>query len=153
MPHVVILPFPPLPTKNRHSELICVDQRLSTAYFCIFFGPLEPHLRNFEPGKLVKLLSSPINMRSYMALIIKTQIVALMWAFWGPLATKWVTIYRYYYQKILETPSCVTQTKTSSISELYPCMHQPHHHLSFQWCTILHCEISNYFKWCVFMMT
>ena len=48
-----------------------------------------------------------------MALIMKIPIVALMWAFWGPWTAKWVTIYKYYHQKILDTPSCVTQTKTS----------------------------------------
>ena len=60
-----------------------------------------------------------------MALIMKIPIVALMWAFLVPWTAKWVTIYKYYYQKILETRSFVTQTKTSSISELHPFMHQP----------------------------
>ena len=72
-------------------------------------------------------------MGSYMALIMKMPIVALMWAFLGPWTAKWVTIYKYYIKKIPETPSRVTQTKTSSISELDPCIHQPNHQLSFQW--------------------
>ena len=57
MPRVVIHPFPPLPTQNMHSGQICVDQRLLRAYFGNLFAPLEPHLGNVEPGKLVKLFS------------------------------------------------------------------------------------------------
>ena len=57
MPRVVINPFTPLPTQNRHSGLIFVDKRLLSAYFNNFFAPLEPHLTNFEPGKLVKFFS------------------------------------------------------------------------------------------------
>ena len=138
MPRVVIPPFPPLPTQNMHSGLICVDQRLLTAYFGNFFAPSEPHLGNSEPGKLVKLFSlndlfaiptsfqhPTIKYEFIYGLIMKISIVALMWAFLFSWTAKWVTIYKYYYQKILETRSFVTQTKTSSIPELYPCMHQP----------------------------
>ena len=57
MPRVVIHPFPPLLTQNRHSGLICVDKRLILAYFGNFFAPLEPNLGNVEPGKLVKRFS------------------------------------------------------------------------------------------------
>ena len=47
MPHVVINPFPPLPTQNGHSGQIVVAERLFTGNFLALLGS---HLGHFEAG-------------------------------------------------------------------------------------------------------
>ena len=47
-PHVVITPFPPLPTQNGHSGQIVVAERLFTGNLLALLGS---HLGHFEAGK------------------------------------------------------------------------------------------------------
>ena len=88
---------PPWPTQNRPSRLICVANRLFSAYLGLFLAAMGPYLGDFRSGKWAKLVSLndlsavpalfqpvPLNRWSHMTLLVKMPIWAFYWSFLGP---------------------------------------------------------------------